>query len=165
MSEYQPLCPILDKHNLDDFDCGVPSLNDWLKRHARHNEERGASRTYVVCDKQDNIIGYYALANGAVILSEAPKNLRRNMPDPIPVMTLGRLATDLKHRNKGIGSGMLRDAVFRSLKAGEIGGIRAILVHSIPEAKNFYERKGFLKCPVDDTMYMLPLKPINKNAR
>ena len=165
MSIYQSPSPILDKHNLDDFDCGVISLNDWLKRRAGRNEESGASRTYVVCDKQDNVFGYYTLANGAIVRNEVPNKLRRNMPDPIPVMVIGRLAVDLKHQKKGLGPGLLRDAVSRSLKAGEIGGIRAILVHSIPEAKDFYKRNGFLECPFDDMMFMFPLKPENKNEQ
>ncbi len=164
MSIYQPPCPLLDKHNLDDFDCGVPSLNEWLKRKARRNEENGASRTYVVCDFQDKVLGYYSLANGAVIHEEAPKKLTRNMPDPIPIMLIGRLAVDLQHKNKGLGSGMLRDAVARVLKAGEIGGIRAVLVHAISdEARDFYLRNGFLECPFDPMKLMFLIKPINKN--
>lgn len=166
MSVYQPPCSLLDKHNLDDFDCGVPSLNDWIKRRARGNEESGASRTYVVCDHQDNVLGYYCLASGSVMLNEVPKKLQRNMPDPIPVMLIGRLAVDLNHKKKGVGPGMLRDAVSRVLKAGEIGGIRAILVHAISdEAIDFYQRNGFLKCPFEPMMFMLPIKPINKNKQ
>ena len=164
MSIYQPPCPISDEHNFDAFDCGEVSLNDWLKRRARHNEESGASRTYVVCDNQHNILGYYTLANGSVMLTEAPKKLRRNMPNKIPVMILGRLAVDLKHQHKGLGCGLLRDAVSRVLEAGKIGGIRAILVHAISDkAKNFYERNGFLQCPFDPMMLMFPIKPIDKN--
>ncbi len=97
MSIYQPPCPISGKHKLDAFDCGEPVLNDWLKRHARGNEERGASRTYVVCDNQDNVVGFFTLSNSAVMLKDAPKKLTRNMPDPIPVMLLGRLAVDVNH--------------------------------------------------------------------
>ncbi len=164
MPFYKPPCPISDKHNFDDFDSGVVSLNDWLKRRARRNEGSGASRTYVVCDKKNKVLGYYALASGSVMINEAPKKLRRNMPDPVPVMILGRLAIDLKHQKKGLGRGLLRDAVWRVLQAGEIGGIRAILIHAISdEAKNFYERSGFLQCPFNPMMLMLPIKPINKN--
>ena len=164
MSIYQPPCPISDKHNFDAFDCGETSLNNWLKRRAKGNEERGASRTYVVCDHQDNVLGYYTLASGSVMMNQAPKQLTRNMPDPIPVMLLGRLAIDLNHQGKGLGLGLLREAVSRVLQAGEIGGIRAILVHTISDkAKNFYERNGFLQCPFDPMMLMFPIKPINKN--
>lgn len=160
MSIYKPPCHLSDKHKLDAFDCGEAVLNDWLKRHARGNEERGASRTYVVCDQEDKIVGFFTLSNSAVMLKEAPKKLIRNMPDPIPVMLLGRLAVDVKHQGKGIGKGMLRDAVSRVLQAGEIGGIRAILVHAISEkAKSFYLQNGFLLCPFDPMMLMLPIKP------
>lgn len=124
----------------------------------------GASRAYVVCDNLANVVGFFTLSNSAVMLKDAPKILTRNMPDPIPVMLLGRLAVDIKHQGKGLGSGMLRDAVSRVLRAGEIGGIRAILVHVISErAMNFYERNGFLKCPFNPMMFMLPIKPVNKN--
>ena len=164
MSIYQPPCPISEKHNLDAFDCGEISLNDWLKRRARGNEETGASRTYVVCDNLDNVVGFFTLANSAVILKDVPKKLSRNMPDPIPVMLLGRLAVDVNHQGKGVGPGMLRDAVYRVLQAGKIGGIRAILVHAISErVMNFYERNGFLQCPFNPMMFMLPIKPVNKN--
>lgn len=164
MSIYQPPCPISDKHNLDAFDCGEHVLNDWLKRRARGNEETGASRTYVVCDKEDNVVGFFTLSNSAVMLKDAPKKLTRNMPDPIPVMLLGRLARDLNHKGKGLGPALLRDAIWRVLKAGEIGGIRAILAHAIDDkAKNFYIRNGFLECPFDPMMVMLPLKPVNKH--
>lgn len=159
MPVYQPPCHITDAHCLEDFDCGDKSLDEWLKRRARRNEKGGASRTYVVCEGQ-KVVAYYALANGSVSLGEAPKKLQRNMPDPIPVMVLGRLAVDRGHQGIGMGRGLLRDAVSRVLQAGKIGGIRAILVHAISQdAYRFYEQNGFLLCPLSPLMLMLPLRP------
>src|SRR2546428_9932959 len=129
-------------HDILSFDCGVPQLDDWLKRRSLANEESGASRTYVVYASR-RVVGYYALATGAVAHSEVTGKVRRNMPNPIPVMVLGRLAIDRAYQGRRLGAGLLRDAIFRTLQAAEIAGIRAILVHAISEdAKQFYERSG-----------------------
>ena len=119
-------------HDLSEFDCGEPSLDDWLRRRALQNEESGASRTYVVCAGRQ-VVGYYALAVGAVAHAEAPGRVRRNMPDPVPVMIIGRLAVHKDFQGRKIGPGLLRDAVLRTLQAAEIAGVRAILVHAISE--------------------------------
>jgi len=119
-------------HNLSAFESGVPSLDDWLKRRALANEESGASRTYVV-SAGGRVIGYYALATGAVEARVATGRTRRNMPDPIPVMIIGRLAVDRAYQEKGLGRALLRDAILRTLQAASIGGIRAILVHAISD--------------------------------
>ena len=136
-------------HDLLNFDSGEPVLDDWLRRRALHNEASGASRTYVVCMGK-TVVGYYTLAVGAVAHVEAPGRVRRNMPDPLPVMVLGRLAVDTRLQRRGIGKGLLRDAVLRTVQAAEIAGIRAILVHAISEsAKRFYEGCGFVASPID----------------
>jgi GNAT superfamily N-acetyltransferase len=136
-------------HDLTAFDSGVPILDEWLKKRAFANEASGASRTYVVM-AGGRVIGYYALANGAIAGQQSTGKVRRNMPDPIPVMVLGRLAVDRAYQKRGIGVGLLRDAVLRTLQAAAIAGIRAILVHAISdEAKRFYERNGFSASPVD----------------
>jgi GNAT superfamily N-acetyltransferase len=142
-------------HDLSQFQCGEPELDDWLRRKARHNEESGASRTYVVCVGRQ-VIGYYALAAGAAAHANAPGRVRRNMPNPVPVMVIGRLATDLSFQGRGIGSALLRDAVLRTAQAAEIAGIRAILVHAISEsAKRFYEKLGFVPSPADPMTLMI----------
>jgi GNAT superfamily N-acetyltransferase len=143
--------------NIAEFDCGTPSLNQWLTRQALKNEASGASRTYVVCI--DNTVGgYYCLAAGAVVRTEGPKPLQRNMPDPIPVMILGRLAVDRANQSQGIGRALLRDAIIRVLRAAEIVGIRAILVHAISdEAKRFYRSHGFAESPIDPMTLCLAL--------
>lgn len=142
------------EHDTASFECGVPALDDWLKKRALPNEEEGGSRTYVVC--AGRVIGYYALANGAVAHAGATGRTRRNMPDPVPVMVLGRLAVDQAWQGRGIAQGLLRDAILRILQAAEIGGIRAILVHAISEdAKRFYERHGFAASAVDPMTLMI----------
>lgn len=137
------------RHDLSTFDSGVPALDDWLKRRALANEESGASRTYVV-SANGKVIGYYALATGAVTLQAATGRARRNMPDPIPVMVLGRLAIGKACQAQGLGRALLRDAILRTLQVAAIAGIRAILVHAISEdAKRFYERCGLTISPLD----------------
>ena len=143
------------QHNLSEFECGEPTLDDWLRRRALPNEETGASRTYVVCAGQ-SVVGYYALAVGAVALVEAPGRVRRNMPDPVPVMIIGRLAVHKDFQGRKIGPGLLRDAVVRTLQAAEIAGLRAILVHAVSErARQFYEECGFIPSPMDPMTLMI----------
>jgi len=142
-------------HDVSGFQCGEPSLDDWLRRRARQNEESGASRTYVVCAGQQ-VLGYYALAVGAVAQVHAPGRVRRNMPDPIPIMVIGRLAVHKDYHGRKIGSALLRDAVLRTLQAADIAGIRAILVHAISErARQFYEERGFMASPMDPMTLMI----------
>jgi GNAT superfamily N-acetyltransferase len=142
-------------HDLSGFECGEPSLDDWLPKRALQNEESGASRTYLVCAGQQ-VAGYYALAVGAVAHANAPGRVRRNMPDPVPVMVIGRLAVHKDYQGKRIGPGLLRDAVLRTLQASYIAGIRAILVHAISErARQFYEDCGFVASPIDPMTLMI----------
>ncbi len=142
-------------HDLSAFDSGVPVLDEWLRRRALSSEETGASRTYVVC-VGGRVVGYYALASGGIAQATATGRVRRNMPDPVPVMVLGRLAVHREWQGKGVGRGLLRDGMLRTLQAAEIGGIRAILVHAISEgAKRFYESCGFAVSPVDPMTLMI----------
>lgn len=142
-------------HDLSRFDCGEPALDDWLRRRALQNEESGASRAYVVCMGR-KVVGYYALAVGAVAHVVAPGRIRRNMPDPVPAMVLGRLAVDQSAQGQNIGQGLLRDAILRTIQAAVIAGIRAILVHAISErAKQFYLKSGFSPSPLDPMTLMI----------
>jgi len=146
---------LLAEHDLANFDSGEPALDDWLRRRALANEERGSSRTYVVCVGK-RVVGYYSLAVGAAAHVDAPGRVKRNMPDPVPVMVLGRLAVDKDFQGRGIGSGLLRDAVLRTMQAAEIAGIRAILVHALSDAaKHFYQRHGFIASPIDPMTVMI----------
>ena len=142
-------------HDLTQFDSGEPSLDEWLRRRALLNEESRASRTYVVC-AGEKVVGYYALAVGALAHVDAPGRVRRNMPDPVPVMIIGRLAVHKDYQGRKIGPGLLRDAVLRTLQAAGIAGIRALLVHAISErARKFYEDCGFVVSPMDPMTLMI----------
>lgn len=149
-----------DAHDLSAFDCEVDSLNDWLKRRARANQAGGASRGFVICPADSpTIIAYYCLAAGAVAATSVPGKIKRNMPDPIPVAILGRLAIDRAWQGKGIGKALLRDAILRVQQAAEHIGIRALLVHAISaEAKAFYEAYGFHPLPEQPMTLALGLK-------
>ena len=145
------------EHDLSVFDSGEKVLDEWLRRRAAQNETSGASRTYVVCAGKQ-VAGYYSLAVGAATHDQVPGRIKRNMPDPVPVMILGRLAVDKVFQGKGIGTGLLKDAVLRTLQAAEISGIRALLVHAISDAaKRFYEAYGFIASPVDPMTVMITL--------
>lgn len=149
--------PLADHHNLDGFDSGVASLDEWLRRRARANQAAGASRTFVICEGE-NVAGYYALSSGSISTNEASGRMRRNMPDPIPVVVLGRLAIGKDYQGKGIGRGMVRDAAKRVIAAGDEIGIRGIVVHAInDEAKAFYLALGFLQSPTSDMTLMIPI--------
>jgi GNAT superfamily N-acetyltransferase len=151
------LAPISDRHVVSGFDCGQSSLDDWLKKRAVKNESTGASRTFVVCD-DNTVIGYYTLAVGAVTREEASGKIRRNMPEPIPVMILGRLAVDQPWQGRKIGVGMLKDAILRTLIVAEQAGIRAMLVHALSEeAKRFYLQCGFHESPLNEMTLMITL--------
>ncbi|MBD2297672.1 GNAT family N-acetyltransferase [Nostoc sp. FACHB-190] len=154
----QPPQPIKPEHKLTDFNSGNAELDEWLQKRALNNEASGASRTYVVTIEQ-KVIAYYCLANGSVLNTTAPGKVRRNMPNTIPVMVIGRLAVDSNWQGKGIGRALVRDAVIRTLQAANIAGIRAILVHAMSEeAKQFYERCGFVASPVAPMTLMITVK-------
>lgn len=157
VSSITPPEKLSTEHDLADFDCGEAVLNDWLRRRDLPNEEKGSSRTYVISAAK-RVVGYYTLAVGAVAHAGAPGRVKRNMPDPVPVMVLGRLAVDKDFQGRGVGSGLLRDAVLRTVQAAEIAGIRAILVHAISEAaKRFYQGYGFIASPIDPMTVMITL--------
>jgi GNAT superfamily N-acetyltransferase len=150
------------EHDLSQFHCGELTLDDWLRRRALQNEDSGASRTYVACVEK-RVVGYYALAVGAVAHAEAPGRVRRNMPGPVPVMIIGRLAVDKTAQGQALGLALLRDALLRTVQAAEIAGIRAILVHAISErAKHFYEKSGFIASPFEPMTLMITVAEARK---
>ena len=145
-------------HGLDSFLCGEASLDDWLRRRALANQMSGASRTFVVCDEQRQVMGYYALAASAVSQTAATGHVRRGMPDPIPVLILGRLAVHSRAQGIQLGASLLRDAVSRASAVAEHAGVRALLVHALNDnAKAFYLRHGFQVSPTHDMTLMLRL--------
>jgi predicted N-acetyltransferase YhbS len=149
--------PLAARHELEQFSSGAPPLDEWLKRRARQNEIGGASRTYVICEGR-RVIGYYSLAAGSVLREAATGRVRRNMPDPVPVALLGRLAVDSGWQGKGLGAALLRDAVLRVVGAAGSIGVRALLVHAISdEAKSFYERFGFRASATDPMTLMITI--------
>ncbi len=150
--------PLLTEHFLDQFACGEAVLDEWLKRRAMSNQLSGASRTFVVADQDRRIYAYYAMAAGAVSHQMATSSVRRNMPDPVPVMVLARLAVD--HRAQGIklGASLLQDAVNRAVAVSQNAGVGALLVHALHErAKQFYEHYGFQASSVHPMTLMLRL--------
>lgn len=152
---------LLGSDRLDDFSCGEPTLDDWLKRRALSNHLSGASRVFVVTDSTGRVRGYYALAAGAVAHRAAPGAIRRNMPDPVPVMVLGRLAVDRCAQGHHLGAALLQDAVKRVGLVSQEVGIRAILVHALNDrAKLFYMHYGFQPSPMDDMILLLRLSPM-----
>ncbi len=155
MTAPTPPEPITANHILADFDCGEVSLNEWLKKRALKNHGGGASRCFVVCHGK-TVIGYYSLSAGAISHQAAPKVMRRNMPDPLPVLLLGRLAIDRRYHNQGIGQALLRDAMLRSINIASNAGVFAILVHALSEqAKQFYLSRGFVASPLQPMTLMM----------
>jgi len=147
---------LTDAHDLSAFTSAEPALDDWLRKRALGGEGRTA-RTYVVC-VGCRVVGFYALANGGVQRSVATPKVRRNAPDPVPVMVLGRLAVDKGWEGRGIGKAMLRDAILRTLGAAEVAGMGAILVHAISErAKGFYLGFGFTPSDLEPMTLMITL--------
>lgn len=152
--------PLADHHQLDPFNSGVATLDDWLKRRARANQASRASRTFVVCE-DNRVVAYYALASGAVSAAEAPGKFRRNMPNPIPVAVLARLAVDHRYQGQGLGRGLFRDGALRVLNAAEAIGIRGIMVHAISdEARAFYLALGFDPSPFEPMTLMVRLSDL-----
>jgi len=141
---------LTDEHVLDVFSCGKPELDDWLIKKALKNHKRNNTRVYVVCDDNNKVIGYYAIAMGSVQRESALSSLKRNSPNPIPMVVLARLAVDEGYKGRGIGVGLLKDCVLRSVHAMNVVGGAGILVHAIDdEAKAFYKRFGFNESPID----------------
>ena len=152
---------LLVSHRLEEFSCGEPALDEWLKRRALINHMSGASRTFVVADQDQRVFGYYAMAAGAVAHQLATGPIRRNMPDPVPIMVLARLAVDMQAQGMQLGASLLQDAVNRAVAVSQNAGVRALLVHAISErAKQFYETYGFQVSPTHPMTLMLRLNQV-----
>ena len=152
---------LTDTDKLSLFASTDREMNDWLQKHAWNNQSSGASKTYIITTSEGQIAGYYSIAAGAVARQSAIRSLRHNAPDPIPVGVIGRLAVDREWIGRGVGAGMLKDAVLRIASAAQIIGIRAIIVHSLPEALAFYTRFGFVESKLEPLLLMYPLEKIS----
>ena len=154
------------QHRLDDFDCGKPALNDWLLRHARQAQASGSAKTFVVADT-DRVAGYFSLTVGQIDTLDAPERIRKGMGQyPVPVVILARLAVCTRDQGRGIGTGLLQDAIRRTLLIAEQAGIRAMLTHPLDdEAARFYTRFGFIASPLRDRQLLLLLKDARRWAR
>ena len=167
MTAERPSSPeaIRATHDASQFDCGVPPLDDWLKRRALANEASGASRTFVT-GLSHRIVGYYSLAAASILHDVATSKARRNMPDPLPAILLGRLAVDRSQHGRGLGASLLRDAVLRIAASAQVIGVRALLVHAISdEAKAFYERFGFRAPPIEPMTLMITIDELQAIVR
>ena len=153
--------PLTPAHSLEAFDCGVPSPNDWLKMHALQNQGSGASRTFVAVEGA-HVVGYFALASSAIAPTATPGRFRRNMPDPVPVVVLARLAMARSHQGRGLGRALFQDAGLRVIHAAEAIGIRGLLVHALSEqAKDFYLRVGLTPSPLEHMTLMVTVADLN----
>jgi GNAT superfamily N-acetyltransferase len=151
--------PLTADHDVRGFNCGKEPLNDWLKMRALKNEGR-ASRCYVVT-QGNTAIGYYTLSMGSVAHTGAPRGLRQNMPNPVPVAVIGRLAVDQGFHGQGIGAGMLQDALRRALYASQAVGARAVIVHAIDEeVVPFYQGFDFHPFPTDAKTLWIAMETI-----
>ena len=152
--------PLTADHDLSDFDCGEPVLNDWLKHRALKNESR-FSRTFVVCDG-NRVIAYFCISAGAVERAAAPGKVRRNAPNTIPVSVIGRLAVSRDYAGRGLGADILSDALRRIAIASQSIGIGAVLVHAKDDrAKRFYLACAeFIEYPTDSQTLFLPIETV-----
>jgi predicted N-acetyltransferase YhbS len=158
--------PLGADHQLEGFDCGKPALDDWLLRHARQAQGSGSAKTFVVADGA-RVAGYFSLTVGQVDTLDAPERIRKGMGQyPVPVVILARLAVSRQDQGHGIGLGLLRDAIRRTMLIAEQPGIRAMLTHPIDEeAAKFYARFGFIASPLSAQQLLLLLKDARRWSR
>ena len=158
--------PLEAQHRLDGFDCGKSALNDWLLRHARQAQGSGSAKTFVVTDGA-RVAGYFSLTVGQIDTLEAPERIRKGMGQyPVPVVILARLAVSQQDQGRGIGLGLLQDAIRRTMLIADQAGIRAMLTHPIDdEAARFYTKFGFIASPLRESQLLLLLKDARRWVR
>jgi GNAT superfamily N-acetyltransferase len=156
---------INQEHDTSSFDCGVEALNQYLKKYALQNHYSGSARTYVAT-RGNEVVGYYSLAYGSVGHEEAPVRIAKGLAHhPVPVMVLARLAVSLNERGTGLGKGLLKDALLRTVQAADIAGLRAVLVHAKDDtARTFYQKFGFIQSPIHEYTLFLLMKDLKKTV-
>jgi predicted N-acetyltransferase YhbS len=159
--------PLNAQHRLEGFDCGKPALNEWLLRHARQAQGSGSAKTFVVSEDGVRVAGYFSLTVGQVDTLDAPERIRKGMGQhPLPVVILARLAVSVADQGRGVGLGLLQDAIRRTMLIAEQAGIRAILTHPIDaEAAKFHARFGFIVSPLCEQQLLLLLKGARRWVR
>lgn len=157
--------PLEARHDLATFDCAIPALNDYLKRFALQNQHNQSARTYVAA-RGKRVVGYYTLAAASARREETPARVAKGLAaHPVPVILLARLAVDRREKGKGLGGGLLKDALLRAVQAADIVGCRAVMVHAKDEgAKAFYQRFGFAPSPADPFRMFLLMKDIKASV-
>lgn len=168
MARFSDPAPLAPGHDIESFDCGVESLNLWLKKHATQARAIGSARTFVVSDtEQQRVVGYYALAAASITHEEATARAAKGMPrHPIPAALLARLAIDKSGQGHGVGAWLLLDAVLRTMAAAESVGIRVLLVHANDDrARRFYEHHGFEASPTNPRNLQMLMKDIRAAAQ
>lgn len=161
-SPYEPLPKLTANHDCSEFTAGAEELDTWLRHRALKGQEVGNATTFVVAEN-DRVWGYYAIASGSVERDNAPRPVRQNAPEPVPVLLLARLAVDRGAQGRGIGRRLIQDALFRALYVSEHIGFRALIVHSRDEsARNFYLHHvpAFIPSPTEELQLLLPLKQV-----
>lgn len=168
MAAFQPPIALEARHRTGSFRCGVLSLDEWLRKHALQSHRSGGSRVFLTTASDPDVVGYYALAAGTVIPSNASARLARGLAtnQPVPVVLLGRLAVDSRHQGRHLGRSLLLDAMARVLQAGELIGIRALLVHAVDErAREWYKQFGFERSPTHSLHLALLIKDLRTTIK
>ncbi len=158
--------PLEARHHVADFDCGVPALNTYLQKFALQNQRNQSARTYVAT-RGERVVGYYTLAAGSARREETPARVAKGLAaHPVPVILLARLAVDITEKGKGMGAGLLKDALLRATAAADIIGWRAVMVHAKDEsAKAFYQRFSFEPSASDPFRLFLLMKDIRASLQ
>ena len=163
--KYSPPQRISSEHILENFDCGEASLNDWLKKRAVKNDLGDASRTYVVCC-DNTVVAYYSLHLGCIQHSEAVRKIKRNMPDPIPAIVLGRLAVDELHQGKGLARALIKDMFLRAIQVSDLAGTKAVLVKALNDkVTDFYQSFGFVQSKTDSLLLMKAISEVRASFK
>ncbi len=170
MSRYGPIEALTRDHETAGFDCGSGAQTDWLRVHALQAQLSDAARVYVVCPAGSRrVVGYYALAAGAVAHDSVPPRVTKGLGRyPVPVIVLTRLGVDLAQQGRGLGHALLRDAFLQVVSIADRIGVRALLIHAeSPEAAAFYQRidEGFEPSPTDPLHLLLLLKDLRLALR